>query len=273
MNRIERTSQVSIETVSLYSRLNKRELPYCVVLPDGYESSKGKYAVLYLLHGLFGRFDNWITNTKLTEYAENFSFIIVCAEGENGWWTDSTEIEGNFYESYLTEELIPDVERKFNVRAERNSRAIAGLSMGGYGAFKLAFRRPEMFCFAASTSGAFHAAEICENRHHDEWRELLPSISQVFGDADNKKNRRENDLFQLVRDFPSEQISRLPRFYFDCGTEDSFLPVNLRLAELFRQLKIAHEFQSFSGAHDWNYWDEQMKRILFVAEKFLTAYQ
>jgi S-formylglutathione hydrolase FrmB len=273
MSQNERRNRVSTETVPLYSRLNKRELLYCVILPNDYESSKGKRAVLYLLHGLFGRFDNWITNTKLTEYVENLSFIVVCAEGENGWWTDSTEIESNFYESYLTEELIPDVERKFNVRAERNSRAIAGLSMGGYGAFKLAFRRPEMFCFAASTSGAFHAAEICENRNHDEWKELLPSITQVFGDAQNKKKRQENDLFQLASDFPSEQISRLPRFYFDCGTEDAFLPINQRLAELFRRRKIAHEFGQFAGMHDWCYWDRQIKRILSVAENFLSADQ
>jgi S-formylglutathione hydrolase FrmB len=102
---------------------------------------------------------------------------------------------------------------------------------------------------------------------------LLPSISQVFGDAENKEKRRENDLFQMASDFPSEQIGHLPRFYFDCGAEDAFMPVNRRLAELFRQRKIVHVFQSFAGAHDWNYWDRQIKRILSVAENFLSAYQ
>lgn len=207
----------------------------------------------------------------MIDYAEKHSFIIICAEGGDGWWTNSAEIENHFYESYLLEELIPDVERRFNARTERNSRAIAGLSMGGYGAFKLAFRRPEMFRLAASTSGAFHAAEIFAHSEADEWKDLRPSISQVFGGAENVKVRQNNNLFQLANDFPSEQINRLPHFYFDCGADDSFLPVNLRFHELLRRRKIPHEFWKFSGAHDWNYWNEQIRRIFLVAEKFLAS--
>jgi len=271
MKRVNQTKRVRTKIVPFFSRLNDRELPYCAILPAGYENSSQKFPVLYLLHGLFGRFDNWTTNTNLTAYAEKFSFIIVCAEGGDAWWTDNAEIENHSFESYLTEELIPGVEEKFNVRAERNSRAIAGLSMGGYGAFKLAFRRPEMFCLVASMSGAFHAAEVCDNRKFDEWKDLQPSISQVFSSVENIKIRRENDLFRLATDFPPEQISLLPYFYFDCGTNDSFLNVNLRLAELFGRRNIPHKFRQCFGGHDWNYWDSQILRILSVTKKFLTA--
>lgn len=255
------TEKVSTKIVPFFSRLNDRELPYCAILPEYYENSNEKFAVLYLLHGLFGRFNNWITNTKLTTYAEDFPFIIICAEGGDSWYVDNSEVKNHFFESYLTEELILDVEKKFRVRANRNSRAVAGLSMGGYGAFKLALRRPEMFCFAASTSGAFHAAEISDNQTSGEWKDLQASILQAFG-SENQKIREQNDLFQLANNFPSEQISELPYFYFDCGADDSFLPVNLRLAEIFRRRKIPHEFHKFHGAHDWNYWNIQIQRIL-----------
>lgn len=269
MEKVILNNQNSAQIVRLFSRLNDEELPYYAILPAGYENSNEKFPVLYLLHGLFGQFDNWIINTNLIDYARKFPFIIICAEGGNGWYTDSPEIENHFFESYLTEELIPDVERRFKARAERSSRAIAGLSMGGYGAFKLAFRRPEVFSVAASMSGAFHAAGIAAENIPDEWKDLQPSIQKVFGAAD-KEMRQSNDLFSLAENFPTGQIENLPYFYFDCGTEDSFLPVNLRLAEIFQKRGIAHEFLQLPGEHDWDYWDKEIQNILHVVELQLS---
>lgn len=264
-----RQNPVSTKFVKFFSRLNNRELPYCAILPTNYEDKPDeKFSVLYLLHGLFGRFDNWLTNTDLIEYAEQFSFIIICAEGGDSWYTDSVEIKNHAFESYLIKELIPEVEKTFRVRAERNSRAIAGLSMGGYGAFKLAFRRPDLFSLAASMSGAFHAAAIVENQNSVEWKELKPSIFNVFGE-ENEKTRQANDLFRLVNNFPAESINLLPYFYFDCGSEDSFLPLNIKFAELLRKRKIAFEFHEFSGEHDWNYWDRQILSILQLSATIL----
>lgn len=270
MKQGNQTIQNQTQIVSLFSKLNGKELPYYAILPAGYENATENFPVLYLLHGLFGRFDNWITNTELINYAADCPFIIICAEGGDNWYSDNLEIENHFFESYLTSEQIPGVEQRFKARAERNSRAIAGLSMGGYGAFKLAFRQPEMFCLAAAMSGAFHAAEIYDTAAFDEWRELQPSILNVFG-ADKWQIRNDNDLFGLANDFPAEQINLLPYFYFDCGVDDSFLPVNRRLAEIFQKRGIAHEFRQFSGGHDWNYWNKQLRRILRLAKTFLTA--
>ncbi|HEX8637516.1 MAG TPA: alpha/beta hydrolase family protein [Pyrinomonadaceae bacterium] len=263
-------NQISTQIVRLYSSLNRGELPYYAILPADYESSDEVCGVLYLLHGLFGRFDNWITNTNLIDYARNFPFIIICAEGRDSWYTDSTKIENHLFESYLTQELIPDVERRFKARAERRSRAIGGLSMGGYGAFKLAFRNPEMFCLAASMSGAFHAAQIIEDPAFNEWHELQPSILKVFG-SNNPQIRQSNDLFRLVNDFPYEKINQLPYFYFDCGFDDSFLRINLSFAEMLRKKGIAHKFRQFAGGHDWNYWDKQIRQILWVTQIHLSA--
>ena len=74
-------NQISTRIVRLYSRLNCRELPYYAILPANYESLDEICGVLYLLHGLFGRFDNWVTNTNLIDYTRNFPFIIICDEG------------------------------------------------------------------------------------------------------------------------------------------------------------------------------------------------
>lgn len=240
------------------------EIPFHAVFPESYENSSAEIPVLYLLHGLFGSFDNWLTNTKILEYAAECSFIIVCPEGGDSWYADSPHLENHFYESYFFDELIPAVEKRFDAGKSRGKRAIAGLSMGGYGAFNFALRRPEIFCFAASMSGAFHAAEIFID---DSWAELQPSIFAVFEKDDLL--RAKNNLFQIIKRFPAHKLARLPFFYFDCGTEDSFLPINIRLAEAFRGRGIAHEFKLFSGGHDWNYWNIQLENILHIAEKFL----
>ena len=241
----------------LKSKLLEREVPLHVIFPADHAAFSSTTPVLYLLHGLFGRFDNWLTNTKIVEYAKKYPFVIVCAEGGDNWYADSPLLENHFYESYILEELMPAVESKFNVGQSREKRAIAGLSMGGYGAFKFAFRQPEKFRFAASMSGAFHAAEI---RPDDKWTELQNSILAVF--ADEERFKSENNLFQIIEKYPSEKISALPYFYFDCGAEDKFLPVNIRLSKTLNQRGIAHEFQTFSGGHDWNYWNTQLENIL-----------
>ena len=241
----------------LKSKLLDMEVPLHVIFPANHAAYASTTPVLYLLHGLFGRFDNWFTNTNIVEYAKKYPFAIVCAEGGNGWYADSPHLENHFYASYFLNELIPNIESEFNIGQRREKRAIAGLSMGGYGAFKFAFRQPEKFCFAASMSGAFHAAEI---RRDDKWTELHDSILAVFADEDSF--RSESDLFQIIENYSAETISALPYFYFDCGTEDGFLPVNVRLSKVLQQRGIAHEFQIFSGGHDWDYWNAQLENVL-----------
>lgn len=241
-----------------------REVFYYTIFPKNYEDSDCAFPVLYLLHGLFGRFDNWLTNTQIIEYAKDFPGLIVCIEGGDGWYSDNPHLKNHRYESYFFSELLPNVERRFKVGKNKNSRAIAGLSMGGYGAFKFAFRRPEMFCFAASMSGAFHASEISVD---DDWTELQPSILEVFGN--DEQIRAKNNLFQIAENFPSAQIAELPFFYFDCGAKDSFLPVNIALAEVLQQRGITCEFQELPGGHDWGYWDLHLKNILQMSCKFL----
>lgn len=245
----------------LNSALLGKELPFQVIFPENYENSAATFPVLYLLHGLFGRYDNWFDYTQIVEYAKNKSLIIVCAEGGDNWYSDNSQIENHFHESYILDELIPAVEEKFKVSSHKNKRAVAGLSMGGYGALKFALRRPELFCFAASMSGAFHAAEIVKS---DVWTELQNSIMNVFGNDELLRN--ENNLFQIIENFPTEKIRQLSFFYFDCGAEDSFLSVNIRLSDSFQKRGIAHEFKIYPGGHNWNYWNHRLKNILTIAE-------
>ena len=97
---ILRKLPVTVQDLKLNSKLMAREMPYRVILPANYESEKsGKYAVIYLLHGLTGHFDNWADKTKLKDYAANYNYIIVMPEGNNGWYSDSATAANDKYES------------------------------------------------------------------------------------------------------------------------------------------------------------------------------
>jgi putative tributyrin esterase len=256
------SSSVRVETVKLESHLVGKTLEYSVLLPPNYAlitSRKKHYPVLYLLHGWNGNPQGWLTQTKLTEYAARYRLIIVLPEGDNGWYTDSATVATDKYESYILQELIPDVESRFRAISDRGGRAIAGLSMGGYGALKFGLKRPELFSFAASMSGALDAPARTDD----------VSIMRTFGDADNP-TRAGNDLFRLVNSLPAERVTALPDFYLNCGTEDPWLKVNRDLANIFSERKIAHQYEEFPGGHDWQYWDKQVQKILNLAAQKLS---
>jgi len=270
----QKTPPARYETVRFESKLVGKTLPYNVVLPADYSrpaSRAVRYPVLYLLHGLTGHYDNWVTKTKLTEYAARHGLIIVTPEGNNGWYTDSATAPSDRYESHVIEELIPDVERRYRTSREREGRAVAGLSMGGYGALKFGVKYPERFALAASMSGAVAAAS---------WRtaEGLPrgligdSLRQTFGPADGPV-KAAGDLFRLVSELTPERARRLPFLYLDCGTEDSLrlLAPNRAFADLLVERKIPHEYRQLPGDHNWAYWDRQVQEVLRLASAKLAV--
>jgi putative tributyrin esterase len=249
----------------LQSTLMRREMPYRVLLPSGPAAGRESYPVLYLLHGLFGSCDNWLELTKIAEYADGRNIAIVMPEGGDGWYTDSASVESDRYESYFTSELAPKIERLFPVATERRKRGIAGLSMGGYGAFKFALKRPNAFIFAGAMSGAFEAPHRTEAAPGFDWGILGPSVNRAFG-AEGSPARRDGDIFRLVNEI-AEKASDLPYFYLDCGIEDGFLGINRRLAKLLKRKGIRYEYHENAGGHDWDYWDRQIERVLDVFEE------
>ncbi|PYS53033.1 MAG: hypothetical protein DMF68_00485 [Acidobacteria bacterium] len=263
------TLSVSVETVQFRSKLVGATLPYSVVLPSTYKiAGHGslRYPVLYLLHGLAGHYDNWLSKTKLKDYAAAYQMIIVTPEGNDGWYTDSATVPTDKYESYIMEELIPDVESRYRTIREREGRAVAGLSMGGYGALKFGVKYPEKFIFAASISGALDPTVRSDANPRNIWSFLRASVMQTFGAPDNPV-RAANDLQKLVRDLPSQQIASLPFFYLDCGTEDGFITTNREMATIFLERKIRHEFRELPGTHSWAYWDSQVQEVLKLAAR------
>lgn len=140
--------RASVETIHFQSKLVNTTLPYNVILPPDYRASRTtRYPVLYLLHGLTGHYSDWITHTNVADYSAQYRMIVVMPEGNNGWYTDSATIPTDKYETHILKELIPDVQKRYRTIEARYGRAIAGLSMGGYGALKLGLKFPDTFVF------------------------------------------------------------------------------------------------------------------------------
>jgi S-formylglutathione hydrolase FrmB len=258
----------SVETVQFRSNLINAALPYNVILPPDYRRSKAtRYPVLYLLHGLGGHYGDWLTRTNVADYAAQYRIIIVMPEGNDSWYVDGAS--GMKYESYLLKELLPDVDKRYRTIQSRYGRAIAGLSMGGYGAIKFGLKNPSTFAFAGSMSGALAPATWTEDDLKN-LKAIYDSLPPVFGAAGSDV-RKANDIFQIVQGISPARVAALPYFYLDSGTEDFFFEGNHRFAELLREKKIPHEYRELPGDHSWQFWDRQVKEVLKIAAEKLRA--
>lgn len=257
------TSAPAFETVQFQSQLVGKTLPYNVILPRDYQTSRTRYPVLYLLHGFSGHYSDWATRTNLADYAAEYRLIVVTPEGNNGWYTDSATNAADKYETYILQELIPDVDRRFRTIQTRYGRGIAGLSMGGYGALKFGLKHPDQFVFAASLSGATATAAWTEEDLKG-MTAIRDSLFGVFGPA-GSETRRKNDIFQIVRGLTPARVTTLPYFYLDCGTEDFLIDMNQQFAVVLREKKVAHEYRELPGNHNWAYWDQQVQEVLRIA--------
>lgn len=258
-----------VETVRLQSKLINATLPYNVILPADYDAERTtRYPVLYLLHGLTGHYSDWVARTNVADYAARYRLIVVMPEGNDGWYTDSATVTTDKYESYILQELLPDVQQRYRTIEARYGRAIAGLSMGGYGAIKFGLKSPETFVFTASMSGAFGVTRLREKEIPNRWEISM----KLFGPV-GSETRKANDVFEIIKSLPAGRVSSLPYFYLDCGTEDSSLifPYNRELSALMFEKKIPHEYRELPGDHSWGYWDRQVQEILRIAAQRMPS--
>jgi putative tributyrin esterase len=242
-----------------------REMHYRILLPANYSGSARSYPVLYLLHGWHGDYKNWTTLTDLTHYAENLPIIIVMPDANDSWYVNSATEPQDKFEQYIIRDLIAEVDQHWRTLRSPHRRAIAGLSMGGYGAVKFALKYPGTFAIAGSISGAFNASEpeLSASR-----ADLAPSLDAAFG-AQNSTVRAENDVYEAAtRAVPATT----PYLYVDCGTRDvSFLQANRKLVSELSHRNLSYEYHETPGAHTWEYWDTRLPNMLTVILKKIAA--
>jgi len=246
------TASTAVTTRSFGSAALKRALSYRVILPDDYASSTTRYPVLYLLHGYGGAFGDWTDHTTVADYAAGRSLIIVMPDGANSWYVDGAN--GEAWETYLTRDLIAEIDTTFRTVSTRDGRMIAGLSMGGYGAIKAGLKHPELFASVASFSGALDVT-----RPGDVFRsEQKPDVMRVFGPIGSGV-RSANDVFALAA---TSEPARLPYFWIACGTDDPWLEPNREMARTLKSHHVPYEYHERPGGHDWTFWDRAIRSWL-----------
>ena len=240
-----------------------RTMKYRVLVPEEYDRSQRRYPVLYLLHGLGGDYTDWTARSNVGEYSRTLPLIIVMPDGNNAWYTNSDE---GAYETYILNDLPADVVKKYRTINSRYGRAIAGLSMGGYGALKMALKRPAMFAVAGSFSGAFAATRRGELERLISGPES-DRLDRIFGPAESAA-RKENDLFTLAA---ALKPAGAPYLYVDCGIADNTLiAANREVVAAIHKTGAAYEYHEVAGAHSWDYWDRRIREFLPVLMRRLV---
>lgn len=258
------------ETVEFTAaHLGGMTVSFNIILPPHYSSpssSERHYPVLYLLHGYTDHYPAWVSYTKVAEYATGYEEIIVMPEGDNSFYTNNHANPKLAWEDYLILDLIPYVDRYYRTVASRQGRAVAGLSMGGYGALKLGLKYPRLFAAVASLSGALASArpDWSQRRPDPKIKEVLQAD---FGPPDNPAHA-SNDPFELVKKIPRDEV---PQLYLSVGEDDSLLEVNREFVRLLADLKIPYQYREIPGKHEWPLWDGEIQVVLAIQAPIISS--
>lgn len=205
--------------------------------------------VLYLLHGMHGDYTSWLNGSAIGKYARMRKIAVVMPSAANSFYCNMKY--GQRYYDYVTEELPAFLARMFPcLTTKREKTFIAGLSMGGYGALKLALRNPHRYAAAASLSGCL---DLAGRMGYDEvkWQDVA-----VCNWGENYKDvfpNSENDLLWLIDRFPKDKEK--PRIFFACGTEDYLYEENQSFRRHIEGKGFETHYDEGPGVHDWIFWD------------------
>jgi len=249
---------MALMRLNFFSEILGKNTYVNIILPQKIESkntnTQKPYPVLYLLHGLSDDQDAWLRKTSIERYCEGRNLVVVMPSTDRGFYTDTTY--GIKHYTYISEELPKILEQYLPLSTRREDNYTAGLSMGGYGALKLALRDPERFSFAASFSGAPMSREMIKRwgEAHDLNGRFAGELRAVFG----TEFKPEDDIFRLL-----SKASPKPKLFVCCGMKDELHAANTALCETAASLgyNITQRFDE-QYDHEWAYWDLMIQEVL-----------
>lgn len=262
-------SAAHVDTVEINSSFLQRKVKIAVVTPRGYQNGKAIYPSLYLLHGGYGKFSDWLMappdKNLVHRLCDEYNVIIVLPEGGiSGYYLDSPINPASQYESFIIKEVIATVDGRYRSIKEKTGRVICGLSMGGHGAMYLATRNPQFFCAIGSMSGALDI-------NTDNW-DITPERRKAIAErqanlwppkADNPDFYRDNAVVNMVGKMKENGLP----IKFDCGVDDFLIGPNRELHSRLLYNKTPHEYTERPGAHTWEYWQNSLPDHLHFFQK------
>lgn len=253
-----------IVTDSVSSLVLGATVKYNVYLPTGFEGGTKQYPVVYLLHGLTDDYTAWqekgdmqAVADELIESGEACEMVIVmpCAGGPDvyGTWNGYFNMPGWNYEDFFFQEFMPAVEQKYRVIADKQHRAVMGLSMGGGGSTVYGQRYPGLFSSVYAMSAWLDS---------DEGEQRQPGVDdKMFLLMNAVKERSALRFVEEADDAAVEQL-RTVKWFFDCGDDDILFDQSVEIYRLMRAKRIKSELRIRNGRHSWEYWHQSLRMAL-----------
>lgn len=253
--------------VDFFSTSLLRTVTINAVIPvdksDLYGNYIGSYEplkTLYLLHGIFGNYTDWISGTRIQRWAQDRNLAVIMPSGDNHFYVDC-EVTGEKYGEFIGKELVEFTRRLFHLSNKRADTFIAGLSMGGYGAVRNGLKYNDVFGRVASLSGGLafdRFAHLAEDAPIATSRKSYFQV--VFGDFD-KYSGSDNDIRALVLKCKKEN-KEIPLLYLCCGEQDHLLEANRAFYHFLQEQEVPVVYEEGPGAHEWDFWDRYIRRVL-----------
>jgi putative tributyrin esterase len=258
----------TVDSLAIPSVAMNKTYKAAVVLPNSYAKGKSVYPVLYLLHGAYGHFNDWLSKTPdrntVKNLADQYNIIIVMPEGETfSFYLDSPVNKGSQFETYITSEVIQKIDKTYRTINDKKGRVITGLSMGGHGALYLSAKHPDLFSAAGSMSGAVDMGTMLNRDSADQ---VMKLIQPVFGDQSNNPDLyTQNAVIGMVDKIKTNKLALI----IDCGVDDFLIEPNRELHRRLVYSKVPHDYTERPGAHTWEYWENALPyQILFFSKVF-----
>ena len=259
----------------MQSSILKSNVNFAAYFPAGYEESTRRFPVVYLLHGRGDKEIAWIqwgevqhTLDRAIANREIPPMIVIMPDAKVTWYINDYAGKTR-YEDMIFQEFIPFIDKTYRTRTEKEHRAVAGLSMGGYGSLIWSLHHPEMFgSCAAFSSGIFTDEEVTTmgaERYDGYFKDMYGPASQGNRITEHWK---KNSVIELMSTLPKEQIEKV-RFYIDCGDDDFLYMGNSMLHIKMRDRNIKHEYRVKDGIHSWLYWRTNIiDGLVFIGSGF-----
>lgn len=242
-----------VDTISVYSAAMRKDVKAVVIMPEQGKAT----SVLYLLHGYSDDHSGWVNKApNVKELVDRYGFMVVAPDGGYDSWYWDTEDPNYQYETFVTKELLPHVEKNYAAGLTREHRGITGLSMGGHGALYLAFRHQDLFAYAGSTAGGVDIRPFPNN-----W-----GMKERLGTQhEHPEAWATHTVMELTHLLEPKRL----KLFIDCGTEDFFFQVNEKLHEKLTYMNIPHHYMTMPGGHNWDYWKRSIDyQMAFFSQCF-----
>ncbi len=259
---------VEKEGLSFYSHRLGQHVSYSVILPGDYYASATRYPVLYLFHGIGGDSSTWMEYGNLARLMDNMvqtegitPFIMVMPDGYNSYYSDA--FDGSFpYETFFIHEFVPYIEDTYRTCGHASGRAIAGFSMGGFGALTVGARNKEMFGAVVALAPSI--------RTDRQYREEMPQEGwdrqwgRIFGGKGESGARRltryyqEHSPYHIFLNSSARDWNNLHLFIETGDKEETLAASNDELHRLLLRKQIPHHWQVRAGGHDFYCWNASM---------------